>query len=248
MSLENKVAVVTGGGRGMGRAIALKFAERGAKVVIASRTDNELKKVLEEVEALGGEGMAVAADVSKEADVQNLAKAALDRFKKVDILVNNAGITVTAPIVETPLEVWNDVIGTNLTGAYLCSKAVLPSMMKQMSGKIINISSMKGKRGLPGSTAYSASKFGIQGLTEALAKEVKPYNITVTVLFPGLTHSVMGDTWSDEKIRKDGLPERDTWLRPEDIADVVMLLASLDNRVSIRDLQVVPTTQLGTNI
>ena len=121
-------------------------------------------------------------------------------------------------------------------------------MIKQNKGVIINISSMSGKRGLPNATAYSASKFGMIGMTECLAKEVGPHNITVQVIDPGLADTTMGDTLSDKLIEKAGLPGRETWMRPEDIAEVVLLLATLDNRVSVREVMVVPTSQLGTNI
>ena len=248
MKLEGKVAIVTGGGRGMGRAISLRFASEGARVVVASRTEKEITEVVSEIQSLGGEGIAVATDISNEGDVDELFAETLEEFNTIDILVNNGGVAFSRPLVETSLEEWKRVIDINLTGAFLCSKAALPVMIKKGFGKIINISSMSGKRGLPNATAYSASKFGMIGMTECLAKEVGPHNITVQVIDPGLADTTMGDTLSDKLIEKAGLPGRETWMRPEDIAEIVLLLATLDNRVSVREVMVVPTTQLGTNI
>ena len=248
MGLDGKVSIITGGGRGMGSAIALRFAKEGAKVAVASRTEGDLEKVISEVEAVGGEAIGIPTDVSNEKDVKNLVDRTVERFGRVDILVNNAGISGRVAVIDMSLEGWNRMLAVNLTGTFLCSKAVLPHMMGQKYGKIINISSVAGKRGLPLTTAYTASKFGVMGFTEALAKEVKDHNIVVEVLLPGAVVTPMTRDMPDEENERLGFPLKKTWLKPEDIAEACALLASLPNRVSIREIQVVPTTQLGANI
>ena len=248
MSLDGKVSIITGGGGGIGSAVAYRFAEEGAKVVVASRTENDLEKVISKIGAMGKEAIGIPTDVSSEKDVKDLVDRTVERFGTVDILVNNAGIGYRNAVVDTPLEEWKRVIDVNLSGTFLCSRAVLPHMMEQKYGKIINISSGWGKRGYPLHSAYVASKFGMAGFTESLAKEVKDYNIVVEVVFPGAVDTPITHFVSDEEFRRLGYPERDTWLKPEDIAEAVTLLAVLPNRVSVREMMVEPTTQLGTNI
>ena len=141
MGLDGKVSIITGGGRGMGSAIALRFAKEGAKVAVASRTEGDLEKVISEVEAVGGEAIGIPTDVSNEKDVKNLVDRTVERFGRIDILVNNAGIAGRVAVIDMSLEGWNRMLAVNLTGTFLCSKAVLPHMMGQKYGKIINISS-----------------------------------------------------------------------------------------------------------
>ncbi len=183
--LKNKVAVVTGAGRGIGRAIALRLAQEGASVVVSDINLPLAKSVAAEVQ---GSSLAIETDVSKESDAQSLVSATLKHFQKIDIFVNNAGILATGPLLDTTLEVWERSTPVNLRGVFLCTKAVLPSMMTQRSGRIINIASVAGKRGggFFGNTCYSSSKGGVIAFTKGVAREAGPFNITVNAIAPAM--------------------------------------------------------------
>jgi NAD(P)-dependent dehydrogenase (short-subunit alcohol dehydrogenase family) len=186
MELANRVAIVTGGGRAIGRAIALRLALAGAQVVITGRQHEELAAAAREIQALGRRALAVTGDVSQEEQVHAMTAAALDEFGRIDILVNNAGIIgPTAPVAMISRKEWDEVLAVNLTGAFLCAKAVLPKMMEQRSGKIINIASVAGRLAYPLRSPYAVSKWGMIGLTRTLAQEAGPYNIQVNAVCPG---------------------------------------------------------------
>lgn len=191
--LAGKVAVVTGAGRGIGRSIALMLAERGADVVISDIQMENALQVVEEIKALGRQSIAIKADVANEEEVENMVKACVDKFGKLDILVNNAGLVSTKSLPETSLEEFDRVISVNLKGVFVCTKAVYPYMVKQKSGKIINIASVAGKRGggLLGKSAYSAAKGGIIAFTKAIAREGGPNGINVNAICPGMTETEM---------------------------------------------------------
>jgi NAD(P)-dependent dehydrogenase (short-subunit alcohol dehydrogenase family) len=188
--LKDKVAIVTGGGRGIGKAIALAFAAEGAKVVVAARTLPKLEETVREIKALGGEALALQTDVTKEAEVEVMVEAAVKIFGKIDILVNNSGIGgPTARVSDMNLDAWNEVIALDLTGSMLCCKHVLKYMMPQKSGNIINIGaeggrSGDGRSGYPMRTPYCCAKMGVIGLTESLSIEVGEYNIRVNAVSP----------------------------------------------------------------
>lgn len=184
--LSEKIAVVTGASRGIGRGIALELAKRGATVVVNYHSSADAaSEVLEQITAAGGQGMTFKADVSQEADANALIKATIDAYGRIDILVNNAGTTRDNVIMMMSADDFDAVIQTNLRSTWLCSKAAVRAMMRKRYGRIINITSVSGIAGNAGQTNYSASKAGIIGLTKALAREVAPRNITVNAVAPG---------------------------------------------------------------
>ena len=186
MELQDKIAVITGGGRGIGRAIALAYAKEGANLVLASRSREALEETRTLVEELGRKALVVATDIRREDSVRNLADEALGHFGRVDILVNNSGIAgPTATLWNINLTDWEETFAVNVTGAYLCCRAFLPGMIEQHSGSIIMISSMTGKRPLYGRTPYSASKLALVGIARTLAWEVGSHGIRVNVISPG---------------------------------------------------------------
>jgi NAD(P)-dependent dehydrogenase (short-subunit alcohol dehydrogenase family) len=186
MDLLDQVALITGGGRNLGKAIALRLARAGAHLVLAGPDEPELHGAAREVEALGRRALAVPTDVSDEASVNALAEAARRGLGPVDVLVNNAGIIgPTAPVASVARADWDRVLAVNLTGAFLCCRAFLPDMLARKRGKIINISSIAGKIAYALRSPYAVSKWGLIGLTLTLAKEVGPHNVQVNAVCPG---------------------------------------------------------------
>jgi NAD(P)-dependent dehydrogenase (short-subunit alcohol dehydrogenase family) len=220
-ALENRVVIVTGAGRGAGRAIALRLAREGASVVAVARTKTELEKLAAEIAAANGICEVVEADVSSPADARRIAAHAVERFGRIDALVNNAGVGgPVSRVEETPVEEWQRTLDVNLTGPFLCSQAVLPTMKEQRGGHIIMISSGAGKQGYPNMAAYCASKFGLHGLAQSLAAEVSDLNIRVSTILPG---SIAETNFSGH--RKGWIPRPGAkYLRPEDIADAILFL------------------------
>lgn len=199
MRLKNKVAIVTGGGGGIGRAISEAFAAEGATVIVAARTLSKLDETVEKIESGGGRVKAIQTDISDEKQVQRMVAETLNDYGKVDILVNNSGIAgPTASVVDLKLQDWNEVLAINLTGSMLCAREVLKHMIPNRKGNIINIGSDGGRFGYPMRSPYCVSKWGIIGLTETLAIEVGEYNIRVNCISPAavkgerLTNVVMG--------------------------------------------------------
>jgi len=233
LKLEGKVAIVTGAGRdgkGIGRSIALALAGQGADIVIADFVPEAAEAVAQDVRSLGRRAVAVKADVSKPADADAIVQKALDEFGKVDILVNNAGITRDALIARMSEEDWDAVIGTNLKGTFNCTKAVTRPMLKQRSGKIVNIASVMGIIGNAGQANYSASKAGIIGLTKTTARELGSRGINVNAVAPGFIQTAMTDELS-ESIREN-IASRIPLNRlgtPEDVAKLVLFLCADDS-------------------
>jgi 3-oxoacyl-[acyl-carrier protein] reductase len=197
--LDGKVAIVTGSGRGIGRATAIELAKAGAKLVLAGIRENSIEKVKREIEGMGREVITVQTDISKWEDTQRMVKRAMERFGRIDILVNNAGIhpqneqNLRFGTLEIGDSDWDLVIDTNLKGPFNCSKAVIPYMISQRYGRIVNVSSVTGLTGQVGSAPYCASKAGIMALTKVLAGEFGQYNITVNCVAPGLTMTAMNE-------------------------------------------------------
>jgi NAD(P)-dependent dehydrogenase (short-subunit alcohol dehydrogenase family) len=241
--LQGQVAVVTGGGRAIGKVIALRLARDGADLVLAGPDRAELESAAAEVEALGRRALPVVTDVTREEQVSAMAARALEALGRIDVLVNNAGIIgPTAPVVSLRRADWDEVLAVNLTGAMLCCRAVLPDMMARRSGRIINISSVAGKIAYPLRSPYAVSKWGLIGLTLTLAREVGPYDIQVNAVCPGPVEG--------ERMRRiiatraaelgQAVEEAERWyldkmalrrmVRAEDVAAVVAFLASPEAR------------------
>jgi 3-oxoacyl-[acyl-carrier protein] reductase len=197
MTLEGKVALVTGASQGIGRACALVLAEGGADVVLGARNREKLEAVAKEVEALGRKAMAVSLDVADGESVKSAVAKALEDFGKIDILVNNAGVTRDGLLLRMKPDDWEAVLRTNLNGAYHCIRAVLPGMVKQRYGRIINIASVVAQAGNAGQANYVASKAGLIGLTKAVAVEVASRNITVNAVAPGFVATAMTEGLSE---------------------------------------------------
>ena len=189
--LQGRIALVTGASQGIGRACALELALAGAKVVLAARNEAKLAETLAEIEGVGGEAALVPLDVASEESIKAGAKAVLERFGKVEVLVNNAGITRDGLMMTMKRADWDDVVGTNLTGAFLLTQALLRPMLKNRWGRIINISSVVGRTGQAGQVNYAASKAGLIGLTRSLAREVASRGITVNAVAPGYIETPM---------------------------------------------------------
>ncbi len=240
--LEGKVAIVTGASRGIGRAIAERFAAEGATVVVNYvSAAGEAKKVVDRIKQAGGDAVAVRGDVSKSADVKELVAAAVRQYGRVDILVNNAGVMVTKAALDATEDDWDRTIDVNLKGAYLCSKEVAPLMMKQQGGRIINMSSNSGlyHPSAMRFTEYVVSKAGLNGLTKALALAWGPH-ITVNAICPGwIKTDMIADT--DPEVEKRILAETalGRWGTPDEIAGAAVFLASNDANFITGELLIV---------
>lgn len=223
--LKDQVAVITGASRGIGKASAIALAQEGASVVVNYANNSEAAdKVVAEITEAGGNAIALKADVSNPEEVDNLFKEAVKAFGKVDILVNNAGITRDTLMLRMKLEDWQKVIDLNLTGVFLCCKAVSKMMLKQRSGKIINISSVAGQMGNPGQANYSAAKAGVIGLTKTLAKEFASRGVTVNAVAPGFIETDMTSGLEADEILKFIPLAR--YGKPEEIAGMIRFLCA----------------------
>lgn len=206
--MEDMVVIVTGASRGIGRATAMEFSRRGAKVALAARESKALGERREEIESQGGEALVVATDVRQIDQVKELVRQTTERWGKIDVLVNNAGVTYIAPLGEMAMDQIREIIDVNLIGAIHCIKETLPHFRAQGGGHIVNVASILGKRGIPRQAVYSASKFALMGLSEALRSELRPYGITITSFCPSSTSTEMnraasaGETGIKQLIRQ----------------------------------------------
>ena len=242
MKLPDRVALVTGGGRGIGRSIALAFAREGAHVAVTARTGAELDAVAAEIRALGRKALAVPCDVGERAQVDEAVRRVAEGLGPVEILVNNAGIAISAKLVDTDDALWERHLRVNLTGAFLMTRAALPGMLAARWGRIINIASIAGRQGYPLVAAYTASKHGLLGLTRALALEVVAAGVTVNAICPGYVATDM--TWAGARnIQKRtgrayeeavqalaAFSPQKRLIEPEEVAALAVLLASDDAR------------------
>jgi 3-oxoacyl-[acyl-carrier protein] reductase len=223
--LSDRVAIVTGASRGIGRAVALALAAEGAKIAVnyasSSTAADEVVKTITEA---GGSAIALQADVSKLEQVDTLVNQTLEKFGRVDVLVNNAGITRDTLLLRMKPEDWQAVIDLNLTGVFLCTRAVSKIMLKQKSGRIINIASVAGQMGNPGQANYSAAKAGVIGFTKTVAKELASRGITVNAVAPGfITTDMTSDLKSEEILKYIPLAR---YGEPEEVAGMVRFLAA----------------------
>jgi len=229
MDLKNKVAIITGSRRGIGKAIALALAKAGANVVVSDINLDDCNKVVEEIKAINGNALAVKADVSNPEDVSQMINLTTEKFGKVNILINNAGIYMQKSFTDVTEQDFDRILNINLKGVFLCSKAAVPEMIKQGKGKIINIASIAGQVGFADSSAYCASKGAIINITRELALELAQYKINVNAIGPGVIETDMTKNLLKNKATKEALLANIPLNRigkPEDIANAALFLAS----------------------
>lgn len=223
--LRDRVAVVTGASRGIGKAIALALASEGAKVVVNyARSPEAAQQVVEEITQAGGEAVALGGDVGEEEQVEKLIKQTLEKFSRIDVLVNNAGITRDTLLLRMKTEDWQAVIDLNLTGVFLCTRAVSKIMLKQKSGRIVNITSVTGQMGNAGQTNYGAAKAGVIGFTKSVARELASRGITVNAVAPGFIETDMTKDLKSEAIIANIPLGR--YGKAEEVAGMVRFLAA----------------------
>jgi NAD(P)-dependent dehydrogenase (short-subunit alcohol dehydrogenase family) len=242
MKLKNKVAIITGGGYGIGRAIALRFSAEGARICIAARGQKKLENTAQEIEAGGGQVLVVPVDISREEDVASMVARTVDHFDALDILVNNAAAEgPTLPIHEMDGKDWRQVVDVNLNGLFYCTKHALKRMIPQKGGNIINIGSIAGVYAYPMRTPYNATKWAIAGVTQTIAAEVGPYNVRCNCLSPGPTEGerssrvirkraeASGKSFDEmKKWYEDQIPIK-RFVKPEEVASAAVFLASDDS-------------------
>ena len=227
--LKNKNALITGAGKGIGRAIAIALAKEGVNVILMARTQSDLDEVANEVNVLGVKSLTVIADVADINSVNTAVEKALGEFKTIDILINNAGIAAFGKFLELEPSAWENIIKVNLMGTYYVTRAVLPNMIERQIGDIINISSTAGLAGNALTSAYSASKFAVLGLTDSLMQEVRKHNIRVTALTP----STVATNMAKELNLTDGNPNK--VMQAEDMAELIIAQLKLNRRVFIKN-------------
>ena len=227
--LKNKNALITGAGKGIGKAIAIALANEGVNVILFSRTQADVDQLAKETAALGVKSLALSADVSDINSINSAVEKAFAEFKTIDILINNAGIAAFGNFMELEPTAWEKIIQVNLMGTYYTTRAILPNMIERKTGDIINISSTAGLNGNALTSAYSASKFAVLGLTDSLMQEVRKHNIRVTALTPS---TVATDLALDLKLT-DGNPDK--VMQSEDIAELIIAQLKLSRRVFIKN-------------
>lgn len=228
-SLQNKVALVTGAGKGIGKAIAIALAKEGVHVGLLARSENDLQEVAAEVSALGVTSVIAPADISNINAVNWAVEKIEAALGPIDILINNAGTGTFGKFLDLSPEVWEQQVKVNLFGTYYTTRAVLPQMMKRLTGDIVNISSTAGLRGAATTSAYSASKFGVMGLTESLMQEVRKYNIRVTAMAPSTVVTELAHSANLINNNEDRL------MHPEDFSELIIAQLKLNRRVFIKE-------------
>jgi NAD(P)-dependent dehydrogenase (short-subunit alcohol dehydrogenase family) len=233
LKLAGQVALVTGAGRGIGRAVALALGQAGAAVALVARSDAETGGVAKELGGLGAEALAIAADVTRDAAVADAVTRTLARFGRIDVLVTAAGTAAFAPVAELDMAEWDRLLAVNLRGAVVCCRAVLPAMTAQRRGTIVNIGSVVTSRTLPGTAAYTASKYALLGFSRVLAEEMRAHGVRVGVLAAGATDTPLWDT-------VQGAPDRARMLTPDQVAEAALLMATLGPNAALEELTLLP--------
>jgi 3-oxoacyl-[acyl-carrier protein] reductase len=229
-SLKGKTALVTGAGKGIGRAIAIALAQEGVNVALLARTNSQLQDVAAEVESSGVKALVLTVDIANRTEVEAAVSQVQEKLGAIDILINNAGIGKFGKFLELSPEEWERIIQVNLMGAYYMTRAALPAMIERQAGDIINIASTAGLRGGAVTSAYSASKFALIGMSESLMQEVRKHNIRVSTWTP----STVATELAFENKLTDGNPEK--VMQPEDLAEIVVSLLKLNRRVMLKDV------------
>jgi NADP-dependent 3-hydroxy acid dehydrogenase YdfG len=232
-ALRERTAIITGAGRGIGRAIARAFAAEGATVVLAARSRADLAAVAAEVREAGGRALAIPTDVTQDTAVEALVEQAVTETQRIDILVTSAGLAAFGPVADTKPADWDAMLSLNLRAAMMCCRAVLPTMIRQRSGTILNLSSIASRRALPGSAVYTATKAGLDAFSRVLAEELRPHGVRVGVLVPGAVDTPIWDAMGST-------PPRDKMLRPEDVARAALLMATLPPHAALEELTLLP--------
>ena len=233
MRLTGQVALVTGAGRGIGRAVAAAFAREGALVVLAARSTRELASIQREIEAAGGRALVAPTDVRQEPAVAALVSRTLAESGRIDCLVTAAGLAAFGPLADAKTEDWDQLMAVNLRGVFLCCRAVLPAMTAQGRGTIINIGSVVTSRTLPGSGAYTAAKYGLLGFSRVLAEEMRTHGVRVGVLSAGATDTPLWDAVPQP-------PDRALMLKPALVAEAALLMAALPPGATLEELTLLP--------
>jgi NAD(P)-dependent dehydrogenase (short-subunit alcohol dehydrogenase family) len=233
LKLAGQVAIVTGAGRGIGRAVATAFAGAGAMVALAARSSGEIDAVAREIAVSGGAAVAVPTDVTDGQAVAGLAEHVLTAHGRIDLLVTAAGTAAFGPLASFAMADWDAILEVNLRGAVLCCRAVLPAMMAQGRGTIINIGSVVTSRALTGSAAYTASKYALLGVSRVLAEEMRPHGVRVGVLSAGATDTPLWDA-------VPGAPDRGRMLSPDQVAQAALLMAGLGSNATLEELTLLP--------
>jgi NAD(P)-dependent dehydrogenase (short-subunit alcohol dehydrogenase family) len=233
LKLAGQVAIVTGAGRGIGRAVATAFAGAGAMVALAARSSGEIDAVAREIAVSGGAAVAVPTDVTDGQAVAGLAERVLTAHGRIDLLVTAAGTAAFGPLASFAMADWDAILEVNLRGAVLCCRAVLPAMMAQGRGTIINIGSVVTSRALTGSAAYTASKYALLGVSRVLAEEMRPHGVRVGVLSAGATDTPLWDA-------VPGAPDRGRMLSPDQVAQAALLMAGLGSNATLEELTLLP--------
>lgn len=235
--LDGKVAIVTGGNRGIGRAIGAAFAAEGCAVVLAARDEARLREAADGIAATGAAAAAVPTDVTDERQVEALFAGAMQRFGRLDILVNNAGAFDGGPLDELSLESWEKVMAVNLRGPFLCTRAAFRIMKAQRTGRIINIASISAQRVRPNSAPYSTTKHGLWGLTQCAALEGREYGISASCLHPG-------NTLNERRAQRQTVQDDEPMMTCEELAETALLMATLPSHVNMLEAIVLPVGQL----
>jgi NADP-dependent 3-hydroxy acid dehydrogenase YdfG len=231
--LEGKTALITGAGRGIGRAIARAFAAEGAAVALVARSRADLASVAAEVREAGGRALAVPTDVTQDAAVEALVENVTGELGRLDILVTSAGAAAFGPVAGSKPADWDTMLSLNLRAVMVCCHAVLPVMLRQRSGMILNLSSIASKRALPGSAVYTATKSAVEAFSRVLAEELRPHGVRVGVLVPGAVDTPIWDSMG-------AAPPREKMLRAEDVARAALLMATLPPNASLEELTLLP--------